>query len=472
MKLLGNKKSKRQKTSLKYNIQKRVREHRRRLKKEAKKQGVFKKNVKKDPGIPNSWPFKAEMLAELEAKKQRKEAEMEKRREKAKQDAKRDFKREAQEKAEAQEERDAARKAKRAAEVEQSQVAALRRIVHRADVLLQALDARDPLGCRCPALEAWAQQNNKRIVFVLTKGDLIAPQVGAEWLKQLGQEAPTIVVQAEAGREGVKELLLLLDVAGSKPPTVGIVGYAGTGKRILSKAMRAEVKGATPWLLDSVGRLRPASEAPDTARAVHAAIRGVFPLKKGAQPVDEAGTSAAVVTQLLQRAPAQSFMRRLRLPVFEDANGFFTAYANDRGMKNKKGHKSSIPNAQVIAHAALVNLAQEPGCFCSPPEAPQAGASQLWAAYGAAKQAAETFMTAQHGVLSARDAGPMAGALAVGSAGFGPAIAADSFAAAEEGDDEDVDEGSDESGMDDEDSEEGEEDEGEEEESEDGMDEQ
>lgn len=275
----------------------------------------------------------------------------------------------------------------------------------------------------------------------------------------------------------MKELLLLLGVAGDKPPTVGIVGYPGTGKRILNKAMRAEVKGGAPtWLLDNVGRLRPASEAPDTARALHAAIRGVFPLKKGAQPLDEAGTSAAVVTQLLQRAPAQSLMRRLRLPAFEDANGFFTAYANDRGMKNKKGHKNSIPNAQVIAHAALVNLAQQPGCFCSPPEAPQTGASQLWAAHGTGKQAAEGFMTAQHGALNARDAGPTAGALAVKSAGFGPAIGADSFAAAEEddNDEENSDESEmDDSGMDGEGSEEGEEefDEDEEEESEDDMDE-
>jgi len=440
MKLLGNKKSKRQKTSLKYNIQKRVREHRRRLKKEAKKSGVFKKNVKKDPGIPNSWPFKAELLAELEAKKERKDAEMEKRREKAKADAKRDFRREAKEKAENLEERDKARKAKRADDVERSQVEALRRIVHRAEILLQVLDARDPLGCRSPAFEAWAQQNNKRVVFVLTKGDLISPQVAAEWIKLFGQEAPAIVVQAEAGREGVKELLQLLGVAGEKPPTVGIVGYPGTGKRILNKAMRAEVKGGTPWLLDNVGRLRPASEAPDTARALHSAIRGVFPLKKGAQPVDEAGASAAVITQLLQRAPAQSLMRRLRLQEFEGPDGFFAAYAGDRGMKNKKGHKDSLPNKQVIAHAALVNIVQQPGCFCSPPSPPQVGASQLWAAHGAGKPTAETFMTAQHGVLSAREAGPTAGALAVSSAGFGPAIGADSFAAAEEGDDDGVEE--------------------------------
>ncbi|CAE8614019.1 unnamed protein product, partial [Polarella glacialis] len=69
MKCKGNNKSKKQKLSLKYNIQKRQREHKRRVKKEATKLGM-KKRVKKDPGIPNSWPFKAEMLADIERLKE------------------------------------------------------------------------------------------------------------------------------------------------------------------------------------------------------------------------------------------------------------------------------------------------------------------------------------------------------------------------------------------------------------------
>lgn len=30
--------------------------------------------------------------------------------------------------------------------------------LRKADILLQALDARDPLYCRCAELEAWAKQ--------------------------------------------------------------------------------------------------------------------------------------------------------------------------------------------------------------------------------------------------------------------------------------------------------------------------
>jgi nuclear GTP-binding protein len=59
-----------------------VKEHKRKERKEARKHPHLKK--KKDPGIPNSMPFKAEILAEIEYVKKRaveqKDAQKEKRR--------------------------------------------------------------------------------------------------------------------------------------------------------------------------------------------------------------------------------------------------------------------------------------------------------------------------------------------------------------------------------------------------------
>jgi len=66
--------SNRQTLKQKYKIQKRVKEHDRKLKKAAKKGGAAPGKKFKDPGIPNSWPCKAELLAQVEAAKDRKAA--------------------------------------------------------------------------------------------------------------------------------------------------------------------------------------------------------------------------------------------------------------------------------------------------------------------------------------------------------------------------------------------------------------
>ncbi len=66
-------KSKRVTLKQKYKIEKRVKEHHRRLNKEtnrAKSKGLLTgKKKAKDPGIPNEWPFKEDLLKEIERAK-------------------------------------------------------------------------------------------------------------------------------------------------------------------------------------------------------------------------------------------------------------------------------------------------------------------------------------------------------------------------------------------------------------------
>ena len=71
------KKGKSKRTTLKdkYKIQRRVVETKRKLKKQAKrdaKNGIVRPNNKKrDPGIPNSWPFKQDLLKEIQRSREK-----------------------------------------------------------------------------------------------------------------------------------------------------------------------------------------------------------------------------------------------------------------------------------------------------------------------------------------------------------------------------------------------------------------
>lgn len=52
-----------------------------------------------------------------------------------------------------------------------------RRVVDESDVLLEVLDARDPIACRCKAVEQAILEKGKKIVLILNKIDLVPREV-------------------------------------------------------------------------------------------------------------------------------------------------------------------------------------------------------------------------------------------------------------------------------------------------------
>ena len=99
-------------------------------------------------------------------------------------------------------------KAKQKANGQQSRRAylrELRKVVETADVIIEVLDARDPMGSRAPAVEATVSANpNKRLILVLNKVDLVPRDVTRGWLAVLRRAYPTVAFKAstkeKAGR--------------------------------------------------------------------------------------------------------------------------------------------------------------------------------------------------------------------------------------------------------------------------------
>ena len=304
------KKGKSKRTTLqdKYKIQRRVVEKHRKTRKQAKrdaKNGVVRHDKKKDPGIPNSWPFKQELLQDIRRSNER--DEQRKTEEKERQRQKKNGKGPAsltelmaqanQKKSEFDARTGAATldttnneddvRTDNKSHGQQSRRAYLRelkKVIDASDVILQVLDSRDPLGTRIhPAIEAGILSHfDKRMVLVMNKIDLIPKNNVAEWLTHLRKSHPTVALKAgttqsrsnESGKSsgigqtkgenalstsmavGVDGLLQLLknyarsSGESKKSKTcisVGIIGYPNVGKSsILNSLKRCRAVGVSP----------------------------------------------------------------------------------------------------------------------------------------------------------------------------------------------------------------------------------
>merc|ERR1712136_613768 len=72
------------------------------------------------------------------------------------------------------------------------------KVVEAADVIIQVLDARDPIRSRCSQVESSviAAGSSKRLVLLLNKVDLVPREVVEKWIKYLRNEFPTLAFKS------------------------------------------------------------------------------------------------------------------------------------------------------------------------------------------------------------------------------------------------------------------------------------
>lgn len=214
------KQSKRKTCALKYKILKKVREHKRKVRKEARKNPKGKGAKAKLIQIPNICPFKEDILKEVAEHKQRQEDERQQRREQWKlervQQQKQKREQTLEEMVQGAEMRDAIHDAMNDGKLptddggkvykgEKSTENSLkayfrefRKVIENADVILEVVDARDPLGTRCieVANAVKSAPGNKRLVVVLNKADLVPRENLDKWLKYLRRSGPATAFKA------------------------------------------------------------------------------------------------------------------------------------------------------------------------------------------------------------------------------------------------------------------------------------
>lgn len=124
----------------------------------------------------------------------------------------------------------------------------LYKVIDSSDVVVQVLDARDPLGTRSHFVENYLKKEkpHKQVIFLLNKCDLVPTWVTARWVKILSQDSPTLAFHASITNPfGKGAFISLLRQFGKlhadkKQISVGFIGYPNVGKSSVINALRAK----------------------------------------------------------------------------------------------------------------------------------------------------------------------------------------------------------------------------------------
>ena len=264
-------------------------------------------------------------------------------------------------------------------------------VIKSSDVLLEVLDARDPMGCRCLPLEAAVLEKckGKRLVLILNKVDLVPADVVQRWLAYLRQYFPTLPFKAatqQGGKEPVRSaklagaagklgsysadayggdglLQLLKNYSRSRGMktaiTVGIVGYPNVGKSSLINSLkraRAVNVGATPGVttvaqtisLDSKVKLMDCpgivfARAKTAEEQADVVLRNCVKLEKLESP-------EVPIEAILRRVTAEQLMMQYDVGRFADATEFLTLVSAKRGFLRKGGAADHDAAARAVLH--------------------------------------------------------------------------------------------------------------------------
>ncbi|EEC09835.1 GTP-binding protein, putative, partial [Ixodes scapularis] len=399
--IFSEKQSKRVPCRQRYKVEKKVRQHLKKKRREPKKNPTHHKA--KDPGIPNSLPFKEEILKEAQVLHRRQEELRKETRQRQKEGRQQlmmsnrdlgDVRQDAEKRAAEFEglhflvtyDKEVLVYTSAVVRNEWGQRWWLVQVVEGADVVLEVLDARDPLGTRSPQLEQYVLAKRKRLVLVLNKigkRAWISAWRGRSWL--FANDAASFATPGATRRalaqshnrswnlskvpEGLGQssrclgASLLMKMLGNYCRnqgiqtciTVGVVGYPNVGKSSIVNSLkrsRACTVGAVPGVTKVMQKVQldkhvSLLDSPGVVMAAQGASQASVALRNAKRPED-LEDPVGPASSILRRASKDQFMLHYRLPDFSTPEECFSLLAKRMGLLRKGGLPNPIAAAKRI----------------------------------------------------------------------------------------------------------------------------
>jgi len=238
----------------------------------------------------------------------------------------------------------------------------LYKVLDCSDVVVEVLDARDPLGTRSRHVEDHLRKDarHKHLIFVLNKCDLVPVWVTRRWVDVLSREYPTLAFHASVNNPfGKGSLISLLRQFSQlhkekKQISVGFIGYPNVGKSSVINTLKkkmvckaAPVPGETKvwqyitlmrrvFLIDCPGVVPPTDES-----ECEIVLKGVTRSERLPSPED-------YIEEVLKRSRREFIVRTYGIHSWENHIDFLNQLAIKNGRLLKKGEPDMRTAARMV----------------------------------------------------------------------------------------------------------------------------
>lgn len=224
----------------------------------------------------------------------------------------------------------------------------VREIIDEADIVIEVVDARDPIGTRNPKVERLVKESGKKLLIAMNKADLVPKEWAEEYKRK--SDVPIVFISARDRkgtgilRKEIKKIAKELFDEGKEKVKVALVGYPNVGKSTIVNVLKgkhavgvAPIPGYTKgkqlirlskkiWLIDSPGVV-PIEEFDELV------IKGGFPADKINDPVKPA---LKLIKRILE-TKKEALTEKFGIQEFESEEQILEAIGRKKGLLRRGG---------------------------------------------------------------------------------------------------------------------------------------